>query len=675
MAKPGLVVLDSLMHGQQKWSASLIRLIQVAKSALKPGRHLDALSALLVAEKALTGPPSPLQLSTVELALHLGNAQKLVKAEDWQACLATLERLREVAAVLAGQPLADSSFLYWHQGVLLPLLATQALSEPAWAPLIPNLVEAATAHATLLSAARHVASPAALVDGFRSDCIANLREELVQKLCAAVEVELRLSTHGHLQLDDRSPFKPQPPGAPGQVPLRPFFSSLRPLVVCHRLVISLKAEVEAYLARTFYNLCAVALADWPKYADMAAVARDKLGLDIQPPALPAHTLDHGLDLLEIMRNLPAFVARYRYHLNTQTFVERMSKSRHLNTLGISHVANSIRAHGTGIMNTTVNFTYQFLRKKFYVFSQFLYDDQIKSRLFKDVRYFRENKDALDGKYPVQRAEAFNRSIRKLGLTPDGASYLDQFRSLISEIGNALGYVRLVRNAGRAVAAESTQFLPDLDDAEPLLPAVQAAACFRPATLDAARHYDALVLDLLSASSTQYFQLLVDVFAQQFRNPNHLHLASFYIIIPPLVVNYVEALVADKERLGKRAPDGDFGAFTDDGFPMGLAYILRLLDQYEEFDGLQWFRSIETKLKAERSEMVRKQRSAGDEKLSQTLALSLKRLATYQREFQLVRFGLRSARIFFRLDPGSEALPKDRSDGQSVAGSTSTHHTE
>jgi WASH complex subunit 7 len=45
------------------------------------------------------------------------------------------------------------------------------------------------------------------------------------------------------------------------------------------------------------------------------------------------------------------------------------------------------------------------------------------------------------------AEKFNKDIKKLGLTPDGLSYLDQFRVLITEIGNALGYVRMVRRAG------------------------------------------------------------------------------------------------------------------------------------------------------------------------------------------------------------------------------------
>lgn len=116
-----------------------------------------------------------------------------------------------------------------------------------------------------------------------------------------------------------------------------------------------------------------------------------------------------------MRNIHVFVSRYLYNLNNQVliffifnhcpflyyccvisvtnltflilrvfqiFVETASNNKHLNTINIRHIANSIRTHGSGIMNTTVNFTYQFLRKKFFIFSQFLYDEHIKARLIK-----------------------------------------------------------------------------------------------------------------------------------------------------------------------------------------------------------------------------------------------------------------------------------------------------
>ena len=52
----------------------------------------------------------------------------------------------------------------------------------------------------------------------------------------------------------------------------------------------------------------------------------------------------------------------------------------------------------------------------------------------DIRFFKETKAQIDQKYPFERAEKFNKGIRKLGLTPDGRTYLDQFRVLISQIG-------------------------------------------------------------------------------------------------------------------------------------------------------------------------------------------------------------------------------------------------
>ena len=64
-------------------------------------------------------------------------------------------------------------------------------------------------------------------------------------------------------------------------------------------------------------------------------------------------------------------------------------------------------------------------------------------------------------YPYERALKFVKDIRKLGVV-DGRTFLDQFRILITEIGNALGYVRMVRSAGMYFCSEAVRFLPDLD---------------------------------------------------------------------------------------------------------------------------------------------------------------------------------------------------------------------
>ena len=245
------------------------------------------------------------------------------------------------------------------------------------------------------------------------------------------------------------------------------------------------------------------------------------------------------------------------------------------------------------MNTTVNFIFQFLRKKFYIFSQFLGDEYIKAKLIKEIRYYREQKYELDQKYPHERAEKVSRAIKKLGTSEDGVSYLDKFRIVITQIGNAMGYIRMIRSGGLHCTSNAIRFIPDLEDIvsfrnygnESDLPQE---------TLDACGQLDAVIEDLTSnfAEGTDYFKLLVHVFVGEMRSQKNRHMQNFYIIIPALTLGFVEYLISSKEKMSKKNKNG--AAFTDDGFAMGVAYILKLLDQYSAFDSLHWSQSINEK---------------------------------------------------------------------------------
>uniref|UniRef100_A0A671RBT2 WASH complex subunit 7-like n=1 Tax=Sinocyclocheilus anshuiensis TaxID=1608454 RepID=A0A671RBT2_9TELE len=660
-----LVVADSVSHITQQLQSQALASISTAKKRVISDKkyseqRLDVLSALVLAENTLNGPSTKERRLVVSLALSVGTQMKTFKDEELlplQLVLKKLDLISELRERVKVQ--CDCSFLYWHRTVF-PIYLDDVYENAVDAARIHYMFSALRDCVPTMLHAKHMESCDQLLECYDTEIMEILNEHLLDKLCKEIEKDLRLSVHTHLKLDDRNPFKV------GMKDLSHFFS-LKPIRFFNHFI-DIKAYVTHYLDKTFYNLTTVALHDWATYSEMRNLATQRYGLVMTEAHLPSQTLEQGLDVLEIMRNIHVFVSRYLYNLNNQIFIERTSNNKHLNTINIRHIANSIRTHGTGIMSTTVNFTYQFLRKKFYIFSQFMYDEHIKSRLIKDIRFFRETKDQTDQKYPFERAEKFNRGIRKLGLTPDGQSYLDQFRQLISQIGNAMGYVRMIRSGGLHCCSSAIRFVPDLEDIVNFEELVKEEGLSEE-TQKAASQLDCVLGDLTSnsAEGTEYFKMLVGVFAPEFRSVKNMHLRNFYMIVPPLAVNFVEHSISCKEKLSKKNKVG--AAFTDDGFAMGVAYILKLLDQYQEFDSLHWFQAVREKYMKEMNAVVKEQNvqsTSQDEKLMQTMNLTQKRLDIYLQEFELLYFSLSSARIFFRADKTAAEETQEKKDRDEVA---------
>jgi len=73
-----------------------------------------------------------------------------------------------------------------------------------------------------------------------------------------------------------------------------------------------------------------------------------------------------------------------------------------------------------------------------------------------------------------------------------------------------------------------------------------------------------------------------------------------------------------------------------------------LGQWKQTDSLHWFESVERSLAKERQEVESQKAAEKDEKLQNTQTLTLRRLETTLREFQLLHFGVNAARIFFQV---------------------------
>ncbi|XP_011503763.1 PREDICTED: WASH complex subunit 7 [Ceratosolen solmsi marchali] len=632
-----IIVLSQSQVLQQLTYQILTILETVRKSLIQKGKvyskeKLDVLSLVGSSMKLINGPATADRRLILRCALvcasQLTESFKEEEVVKLRFYLDTYDTIAELYNLLLES--CDYSVLL-HQQSILPAYLSLVIDNNSNISHIVHLFNA-------FNSAISKQELSDLIEFKISEQRKILIRNIFEPACSEIETNLRLHVHAHLKLNDTNPFK---------VGIKDGNRIIRscPLLINGKLLY-VKRYIEHYLDYTFYNLTTIALHDWKTYRIMHALTNHKLGLETVQNHLPTQILEQGLDALEIMRNIHIFVSRYLYNLHTQTFIEHLSSNKHLNTISIRHIANSIRTHGTGIMSTTVNFVYQFLRIKLHTFSQFLFDEHIKSRLIRDARFIRSQKEKGAIPYSYERAEKFQKGIRRLGMTSDGLSYLDQFRQLITQIGNALGYIRLIRSGGLHASSNAISFLPDINSSTKFNSTCKKLN-FLTTTQIAAKRLEDDIANLVRnfTEGIHYFKLLVDVFASAFRDSNNCyHLQQFYAIIPPLTFSFIDNILSNKEKLFKKNKSG--AAFTDDGFAVGVAYINALLDQNNELDGLQWFKTVNEYFIIEKSAAESKAEYE-DEKLQQTRALTLKRLEERRAEFQLLYYSLSGARVFFK----------------------------
>jgi len=198
----------------------------------------------------------------------------------------------------------------------------------------------------------------------------------------------------------------------------------------------------------------------------------------------------------------------------------------------------------------------------------------------------------------------------------------------------------------------------------------------PETNQAASNLDDVLDDLSKnfAEGTDYFQVLVAIFQGVFKSEEQKHLHNFANIIPPLTLTFIDKMIVQKEKLHKKSGRVE-AAFSDDGFALGLAYILKLLDQDDDFDSLHWFDSVRQHIGRKKKEIenvkTEKKKTKGAEEDLQHFQITAKRLAAIQLEFELLFYSFTGARIFFRDVHAEKKEEKKAEEGGSSAPPTTS----
>ena len=63
-------------------------------------------------------------------------------------------------------------------------------------------------------------------------------------------------------------------------------------------------------------MSAMAPHDFQSYEHMRILAKEKFAMNIIPSHLPAQSLEQGIDILQLLRDLSKFVSKYNYNLHS-----------------------------------------------------------------------------------------------------------------------------------------------------------------------------------------------------------------------------------------------------------------------------------------------------------------------------------------------------------------------
>ncbi|KAL3093235.1 hypothetical protein niasHT_022685 [Heterodera trifolii] len=687
---------------------------QIAALPPSPGEFVDknafAMAAFRNAQMALAQMVTKDGIVFCGIALEMANYSKLLRPADVQRVddlLVRLDLLSDFGALL--RRVTDWSFLYWHRQFLCETFCNFLVSDPT---AVSDLTGIKYFFDALNDSTRHflqnvvLSDHRTLSDTFGTEMFAI---KFLDLLCTQIENDLRLSYHSqqNVSLDsmERSLFTETSDGNVGngggtaprhhqqeeegqlrhghsESAISPMAASvwakllhLPPFHLGNKLI-SVKAFVRCHLESTFYNLSVLALHDCDSYRRMALLALHRYHLRLADSGLPNMSVDQGLDLLAVMADVDTFVADYCYDLNEQFFIERNGHGKtQLNILRVHQVINSVKTHGLGILHSLINSAYKFLRVQFQRLSRCLFDERIKKLLTQEILFYRDAMDELDQMYPMGRAEKLANALLRFDCaalpntlaTSDDC--LNKLRVLITRMGNLLGLLRLIRTGVVEFCSPLIfhRFLSAIGAEQKSIEPQQSPKGTRVAE-EARLLYGRAFQNAMSnlTESRDCVELLTSVFAREFRcnGPKKFaHLRHFFIVVPALTLCHVQHTTSCRARLqtsarreatatkDPRAQQQQQMVFVEDGFSMGIAYVLTLFNQRFFFDSLNWSNSVQNRFfRAELAQCAAEMKEAQkgkDESLAQVLAVKAAQLEERRAEHRLLECTINSALTLFQ----------------------------
>ena len=127
------------------------------------------------------------------------------------------------------------------------------------------------------------------------------------------------------------------------------------------------------------------------------------------------------------------------------------------------------------------------------------------------------------------------------------------------------------------------------------------------------------------------------------------------MIPPLTLSFIDHIQKGNEKITSK--NNNVGGFiSDDGFALGLAYLLKIMGQSDKFANLNWFQSMLNKLENDYNQAdIREKKQTDDtygnsyerDNMKLDAEMSKRRTTRLTREYEMLNFCFSASSILFK----------------------------
>uniref|UniRef100_A0A0E0DWD2 WASH complex subunit 4 N-terminal domain-containing protein n=1 Tax=Oryza meridionalis TaxID=40149 RepID=A0A0E0DWD2_9ORYZ len=398
-----------------------------------------------------------------------------------------------------------------------------------------------------------------------------------------------------------------------------WYLRMKPLRLPSKFV-DIKLLVENHLNSAFYTYSVMSNYDNRMYAEMRQLGELKYGVELEDFHLIVDTADQDFDLKQSMENLDSFSEAYSYNIVKQMFIENDlggQGRKNLRVLCVDHIASSAATCNLQRISAYIDSIFVFLNRMF-VDLHALLQSNIEIDLLRDLKQSEviftttvpnysqrvtrslqalQQNTGVSGAHPATQGE-MKFALGKLGLGDRALDLLEQVQAAVTRIGSVLGLM-MVLTAGR------TRYLNNMSRyvRKPKFDLRYTTSCKLLGWDDDIVEIGK-VLDMGTRNNDpsddriQPFSILATNFSKKLQS-NKLHeMKDFFQIVPSVIVHMMECRLLLKDKLLRRGHEDKRYTHTYDGFLLGVAFVLKVLEQDNSFDELNWFASTKAKLEGE-----------------------------------------------------------------------------